>query len=543
MAISVEKLFASAASPHSFDWCLEIFARAYCARPDSPFVRVRQRLGLGYSVLVSVPGNCMSLAAQYIEHDVQSGDNWQHFGEYSGGFQSYEQMWQNTNRALTDLRRWFNRDQTIAARHIYHNLNLLSDDRGNLIIQSWAQQAFFALMESTRKGVVLGLTDRDAVELPTALSNLFNEKVRLADIPLEDFRQIIPIELSENIFDCGDIPDGVDWLLWSRLRSIDPIRAVSIMQDASKFGSLDAMMERITILSQSVEFISPERLFVDKVGAYPSGFGKKLCEQLIRNVIRPYQQWQNYVETGSESGTSKVFKRLPPGLILYGPPGTGKTYLARWIARSIALPLRTVKGADLRAGEWGQAEKNVHRLFAEVRRAAPCVLVMDDADDIVPDREKTSGSVASAERAVVNAALQELEGVFGTLEGVLVIMTTNRFDAIDAAIRARLPLHFSIGYPPDKEQLREIVLQIAQQYAIELDCLDSGQPNSILERLVNRFWDPIKTGTEIKARSEAMEGYFSTREILNAMRLLCPLGESCPGEQDLEEMLRYYDGN
>ena len=106
---------------------------------------------------------------------------------------------------------------------------------------------------------------------------------------------------------------------------------------------------------------------------------------------------------------------------------------------------------------FGDPERNVHRLFRDARRAAPCVLVFDDADNLMPDRSNLQGSVASTEQSVVNAFLQELEGFEEDSSGILVILTTNRYASLDPALRQRLGDPIRIPYVLSRKQIEALL--------------------------------------------------------------------------------------
>ena len=71
---------------------------------------------------------------------------------------------------------------------------------------------------------------------------------------------------------------------------------------------------------------------------------------------------------------------LAGGLLLYGPPGCGKTFIARALAGEMGANFISVGLADVLDMWLGQSERNVKELFATARRAAPCVLFLDEID-------------------------------------------------------------------------------------------------------------------------------------------------------------------
>lgn len=530
-------------------WTEEIFTRAYCL-DDGPFDRVRRRLELGFSVLVYLPGSCMDAAAVHIKNSVGGGaEDWREYGNHPGKDGSMEGLWEPTREIKEWLRVFRRGGSADRPDAIFKNLDRLFLDNNNGVIQHpMAQLAFFSLIESTRGARTLGLVDRDFGRLPESVSVAFAEHVWIDEIGIDRFRYLIPSELVEKLQGdaSGVLDESFEWLLASRLRWSDPIRAVRIMKVVAgdpecKEGNIADVLNRIWEATRPPDFADPSEAFPGDERRITTGFPKRTLEPLKTSIINPYRAWSNPGDAGS-GDAKKRLQKLPPGVILFGPPGTGKTYLASWIAKSIGLPIRVVSGAQLRVRDFGGTERNIVRMFREARRAAPCVIVLDDADDLLVDRAEISGSVAGAERAIVNTMLQELAGFGGRISGVLVIMTTNRFQHLDSAIRNRIPLHIPVPYPLDKDQVRSITESVASDFGYVLD-------DAILERLVSRFMAPVletpnQRPLDDADRARVRRNLFSPREIQNAMRLLEGTGSSVgayqPTEADLSRMEEYY---
>ncbi len=121
------------------------------------------------------------------------------------------------------------------------------------------------------------------------------------------------------------------------------------------------------------------------------------------------------------------------GAVLHGPPGTGKTLFARALAGSCGVPLFSHSFASWQAkGHLGDLLKALRAAFDEARKAAPCVLFIDELDS-VGNREEPLGDHASYQRQVVNGLLESLDGTVGR-GGVVVVAATNHIAAIDRAV-------------------------------------------------------------------------------------------------------------
>ncbi|MBO0806460.1 MAG: ATP-binding protein [Nocardiopsaceae bacterium] len=148
-------------------------------------------------------------------------------------------------------------------------------------------------------------------------------------------------------------------------------------------------------------------------------------------------------------------KSLRGGLLLYGPPGCGKTFLARAVAGEMGAHFIAAGLSEILDMYIGQSEKNLHELFAQVRRNAPCVLFLDEIDALGQKRSQTRNSAA---RGVVNQLLAELDSVGSENEGVFVLAATNQPWDVDAALRRPGRLDRTVlVLPPDAPARRAIL--------------------------------------------------------------------------------------
>jgi AAA+ superfamily predicted ATPase len=150
-------------------------------------------------------------------------------------------------------------------------------------------------------------------------------------------------------------------------------------------------------------------------------------------------------------------KSLRGGLLLYGPPGCGKTFLARAIAGELGARFLSVTLADVLDMWVGSSERNLHDLFAEARRAAPCVLFLDELDALGHKRSQLRSS--AAQRGTVNQLLSELDGVTQGNEGVFVLAATNHPWDVDSALRRPGRLDRMLLVLPPDPPAREAILR------------------------------------------------------------------------------------
>ncbi|QUJ76952.1 AAA family ATPase [Sulfitobacter albidus] len=144
-------------------------------------------------------------------------------------------------------------------------------------------------------------------------------------------------------------------------------------------------------------------------------------------------------------------------MLLYGAPGTGKTWLARAMSRSAGIAMVTGSfGRWQAAGHLGDMLREMTASFAEARRKAPCLLVIDEID-AVGSRVDPDRHASNYRTQVITTFLTELDRI-GREEGVVVVGTCNYLDRIDPAVIRSGRMDVKIEVPlPDADAILEIL--------------------------------------------------------------------------------------
>ncbi|MCW3099674.1 MAG: ATPase, central domain protein [Chthonomonadaceae bacterium] len=116
------------------------------------------------------------------------------------------------------------------------------------------------------------------------------------------------------------------------------------------------------------------------------------------------------------------------GVLFLGPPGNGKTHTVKALINQLGAPCLYVKSLKAR---YATDHETIHDVFERARQTTPCLLILEDLDSLINDRNRSF-------------FLNELDG-FASNTGVVVIATTNHPERLDPAILDR-PSRFDRKY-------------------------------------------------------------------------------------------------
>jgi SpoVK/Ycf46/Vps4 family AAA+-type ATPase len=183
---------------------------------------------------------------------------------------------------------------------------------------------------------------------------------------------------------------------------------------------------------------------------------------------------------------------VPMGYLLCGPVGTGKTFLAQCAAGEIGIPCVVLK--NFRSKYVGESEGNLERVLSVLRAMGPVMVIIDEADAALGDREVDGDSGTSS----------RIFGMIATQMGdtryrgrIVWMLLTARPDLlpIDIKRQGRAEVHIPLFYPSDDDELRQLFIIMAKKLGTKLRVEDIPPipqrgmlSGADIEGIVGRAW-------------------------------------------------------
>ncbi len=141
---------------------------------------------------------------------------------------------------------------------------------------------------------------------------------------------------------------------------------------------------------------------------------------------------------------------FPSAIILHGPPGCGKTFAVERLVEYLGWPSFSIDATSVGSPFIHETSRKVAEVFEKAIKDAPSVLIIDEMEAFLADRESGAGSSHHRVEEVGEFLRRIPEAV---ANHVLIIAMTNRLEMIDPAIqrRGRFDHVIHVGMPSREE--------------------------------------------------------------------------------------------
>lgn len=214
---------------------------------------------------------------------------------------------------------------------------------------------------------------------------------------------------------------------------------------------------------------------------------------------------------------------FPSAIVLYGPPGCGKTFAVEKLVDYLGWPSFEIEATSVASPFIHETSKKVAELFEKAIQNAPSVLVIDEMESFLADRQMGGGSSHHRVEEVAEFLRKIPEAIKNR---VLIIAMTNRIEMIDPAIlrRGRFDHIVKVDMPSEGEVHSLLINLVA-----ELPCDKDIDISILAKKLQGRPLSDVSFTVREGARLSARAG----KDRINQESLMLALESSPSRENEL----------
>jgi AAA+ superfamily predicted ATPase len=252
--------------------------------------------------------------------------------------------------------------------------------------------------------------------------------------------------------------------------------------ELSKFSSFDpqalaeissglTLVNLNVLLSQAKR--SGQRLDAEKFRKLKKAMIERQCRGLLEfiepehtlDLVVGQEAAKNRLKEDAELIARGRLDAAPMGYLLCGPVGTGKTFLAECYAGSIGIPC--VKLRNFRSKYVGETEANLEQLLTVLRSLGPVVVIIDEADAALGNRQADGDSGTSSR---VFSMMASQMGDTRYRGKIVWMLLTCRPDIlpIDLKRQGRAEVHIPLFYPADPAEVEHMFMVMAKKNKVAL---------------------------------------------------------------------------
>ncbi len=217
----------------------------------------------------------------------------------------------------------------------------------------------------------------------------------------------------------------------------------------------------------------------------------------------------------------------PMGYLICGPVGTGKTFLAECYAGSIGIPCVVLR--NFRSKYVGETEGNLELVLGVLRSLGPVVVIVDEADASLGNRQASGDSGTSAR---VFSMIASQMGDTRFRGQIIWMLLTSRPDLlpIDLKRQGRAEVHIPLFYPTNTNDISQMLRMMAKKNKVQLtdDAIPTVDPS---RRLSGADLESVVIGGRRTALADK-------RDAVSRADLEQSLTEFIPSAQGLEKELQ-----
>ena len=246
---------------------------------------------------------------------------------------------------------------------------------------------------------------------------------------------------------------------------LDGVRRVAALSGGLTLESLRAVVAlsaRERTAPDGPEFTARKK---DLIERSCQGLIEFIQPRLTLDAVAGHAAAKNRLESDARAIKRGQFESAPMGYLICGPVGTGKSFIAECYAGSVGIPCVVLK--NFRSKYVGETEGNLEHALGVLRSLGPVVVVIDEADAALGNRQSDGDSGTSAR---VFSMIARQMGDTRYRGKIVWMLLTSRPDLlpIDLKRQGRAEVHIPLFYPHDQAEMEAMFAAMARKCHVKL---------------------------------------------------------------------------
>ena len=246
---------------------------------------------------------------------------------------------------------------------------------------------------------------------------------------------------------------------------LDGVRRVAALSGGLTLESLRAVVAlsaRERTAPDGPEFTARKK---DLIERSCQGLIEFIQPRLTLDAVAGHAAAKNRLESDARAIKRGQFESAPMGYLICGPVGTGKSFIAECYAGSVGIPCVVLK--NFRSKYVGETEGNLEHALGVLRSLGPVVVVIDEAEAALGNRQSDGDSGTSAR---VFSMIARQMGDTRYRGKIVWMLLTSRPDLlpIDLKRQGRAEVHIPLFYPHDQAEMEAMFAAMARKCHVKL---------------------------------------------------------------------------
>ncbi|MEI6240701.1 MAG: AAA family ATPase [Planctomycetia bacterium] len=314
----------------------------------------------------------------------------------------------------------------------------------------------------------------------------------------------------------------------------DAVRRAAALSGGLSLESLRAVITMAAREGTAVDGPEFANMKKDLIERSCHGLVEFVQPRLTLDAVAGHAEAKNRLESDARAIKRGQLESAPMGYLICGPVGTGKSFIAECYAGSVGIPCAVLR--NFRSKYVGETEANLEHALDVLRSLGPVVVIIDEADAALGNRDQGGDSGTQAR---VFSMIARQMGDTRYRGKIVWMLLTSRPDMlpIDLKRQGRAEVHIPLFYPHDQAEMDAMFTAMARKCRVKLAPGLPG-PVDLSLGLSGADIESVVLAARRKGLDRAADSGRPAPDTITAEDLRAALDDFMPSAQGLEKEMQ-----